>query len=95
VVPSKFFGALATGRGVLFAGSERSAIARWVREFRVGWVLTPETRSAVAAELKRLAADPTELLAMRIRCHAVYREHFSKQHLLDRWDSELRALIGT
>ena len=93
-MPSKFFGALATGRGVLFAGSERSAIARWIREYRVGWVLSPGTQATVATELKRLAADPSELLAMRARCHAVYQSHFSKRHLLDRWDAELRALIG-
>ncbi len=39
VVPSKFFGALAVGRPVLFAGSRNSAIAKWIEEFGVGWVL--------------------------------------------------------
>jgi glycosyltransferase involved in cell wall biosynthesis len=95
VVPSKFFGALATGRGVIFAGSPDSAIAGWIREHDVGWVLTDATMDAVVADLKRLAADPAELLAMRDRCHAVYQRHFSKEHLLDRWDAELRAMIGT
>ena len=38
VVPSKFFGALAAGRGVVFAGSPESAIARWIDEHQVGWV---------------------------------------------------------
>src|SRR5690606_25618685 len=33
VVPSKFFGALAAGRPVLFAGSADSAIARWIEDF--------------------------------------------------------------
>src|SRR5215467_1882251 len=32
VVPSKFFGALAIGRPVLFLGSRDSAIARWIEE---------------------------------------------------------------
>ena len=40
VVPSKFFGALAVGRPVLFAGSPKSAVARWIVKHRVGWVLT-------------------------------------------------------
>lgn len=93
VVPSKFFGALATGRGVLFAGDPRSAIARWVEEYRVGWVLTPDAVPAVAADLRRLAAAPGGLLALRDRCHAVYHEHFSKARQLDRWDAELRALL--
>jgi colanic acid biosynthesis glycosyl transferase WcaI len=93
VVPSKFFGALAAGRGVVFAGSPRSAIARWIEGYRIGWVLTPDTLPAVAADLRRLAANPAELLAMRERCHAVYREHFSKRRQLDRWDAEMRAIL--
>lgn len=93
VVPSKFFGALAIGRGVIFAGSPDSAIARWVTEHDVGWVLTPSTVPAVAAHLRRLARDPGELLALRRRCHAVYHEHFSKAHQLDLWDAELRRLL--
>ncbi len=36
VVPSKFFGALAAGRPVLFEGSPESAIAHWIREYNVG-----------------------------------------------------------
>ena len=94
VVPSKFFGALATGRGVVFAGSPKSAIARWIEEFKVGWLLTPDTLPSVAAELRRLAANPEELLALRLRCHAVYHEHFSKRRQLDRWDAVLRQIVG-
>lgn len=92
VVPSKFFGALATGRGVIFAGSPESAIAEWIREHEVGWVLTSETATAVAAELRRLVANPTELLALRHRCHAAYAAHFSRSHLTSVWDRVLRAL---
>ena len=44
VVPSKFFGALAAGRPVLFVGSRRSAIAHWIEEHRVGWILGAATR---------------------------------------------------
>ena len=81
VVPSKFFGALATGRGVVYAGPADSAIALWIAEFQVGWVLTPATAAAVAADLTALAADPDRLADLRRRCHAVYHEHFSKATL--------------
>ncbi|MGL6096323.1 MAG: glycosyltransferase, partial [Fimbriiglobus sp.] len=92
VVPSKFFGALATGRGVVFAGSPESAIARWIREHDVGWVLTPDNIGQVAADLRRLTTDPGARAALHRRCHAVYTEHFSQVRQLDRWDAELRAL---
>lgn len=94
VVPSKFFGALAAGRGVVYAGPPDSAIARWIEEFQVGWVLTPTTVPAVAADLRRLAASPGELGALNARCHAVYHEHFSKARQIARWDAELRRLVG-
>jgi glycosyltransferase involved in cell wall biosynthesis len=93
VVPSKFFGALAAGRGVLFAGSAESAVARWVREYQVGWVLSADALPAVAADLRALAANPARLAGLRARCHAVYHAHFSKTRQLDRWDAELRALL--
>jgi glycosyltransferase involved in cell wall biosynthesis len=94
VVPSKFFGALAAGRGVVFAGSPESGIAQWIREHRVGWVLTPETIDATAAELRDLAVHPERLAALRDRCPQVYDEHFSRRAMIDRWDALLRAAVG-
>src|SRR5207247_168597 len=48
VVPSKFFGALAVGRPVLFAGPRDCGIARWIEEHGVGWVLEAGTEEQVA-----------------------------------------------
>jgi glycosyltransferase involved in cell wall biosynthesis len=94
VVPSKFFGSLAAGRPVVFAGAPDSAIAGWIREFDVGWVLTADTVAEVAAELRSLAADPARLADLQRRCHAVYQEHFSWRAVTTGWDRELRTLLG-
>jgi colanic acid biosynthesis glycosyl transferase WcaI len=94
VVPSKFFGALAAGRAVIYAGSPESAIAQWIREFKVGWVLTPETLSAVVADLQQLASFPQQLQAIRDRCHRVYHEQFSRSRMTARWAAELRTALG-
>ena len=93
VVPSKFFGALAAGRAVVYAGHPASAIARWISEYGVGWVLTPVTAAAVADDLRALASDPARLAELRTRCHAVYHRHFSRRIQLDQWDAELRRLL--
>ncbi len=93
VVPSKFFGSLAVGRPVLFAGSPDSAIAQWIGEYGVGWVLDRESLPKVAQELRRLAKDSRELQVLRQRCRDVYQVHFSKEKTMDRWDRELRALL--
>jgi colanic acid biosynthesis glycosyl transferase WcaI len=94
VVPSKFFGALAAGRAVVFAGSPDSSIARWIREFQVGWVVTPETVAAVATELRELARAPERLQELRERCHRVYHEQFSRGRMTARWEAELRQTMG-
>lgn len=93
VVPSKFFGALAAGRPVLFAGSSRSSVARWIREYRVGWVLNNESQSEVAAELCRLAEQPEELCRLFGHCHTIYQNHFSRNRVIDGFEQELRAII--
>ena len=94
VIPSKFFGALAAGRGVVYAGAPESAIAGWVRAHDAGWVLTPATVPEVAAQLRALADNPVELAALRRRCHAAYHAHFSRSRMVEQWDAALRALLA-
>ncbi|MCX6595991.1 MAG: glycosyltransferase family 4 protein [Acidobacteria bacterium] len=93
VVPSKFFGALAMGRPVLFIGSEESALARWIRELGVGWVLAPETMSEVMEELLTVARSARTKETLFSHCQQVYHKHFSRDLALDRWDAELRRLV--
>jgi len=92
VVPSKFFGALAVGRPVLFAGSRKSAIVRWIEEFNVGWVLDDDASvDRVAVQLREFAADPSRVKAMREHCFEVYRREFSKAVQMEKWKSMLKA----
>src|SRR5262249_5370513 len=75
VVPSKFFGALAIGRPVLFLGSPDSAIAQWIRQFDVGWILTPDNICEVAANLSSWARTPGAKARVFEHCHQVYQRH--------------------
>jgi colanic acid biosynthesis glycosyl transferase WcaI len=95
VVPSKFFGALAVGRPVLFAGSPDSSLAHWIREHKVGWVLTAATFEATCAELRHFCKEPGQLQAMFQHCRSVYANHFAKESVVDQWDRELRGLLET
>ncbi len=84
VVPSKFFGAPAIGRPVLFSGPETSCIARWIAEEKLGSILngTPEE---AAAFLQKLADDPDELRRAKQRAWHVYHRKFSKDAVLNHW----------
>lgn len=86
VVPSKFFGALAAGRPVLFAGSNQSAIGRWITEFDIGWVLNESNVDEVQAALIALAHNQSELDQLKKNCFEVYQLHFSRDVQMKRWE---------
>jgi colanic acid biosynthesis glycosyl transferase WcaI len=92
VVPSKFFGALAAGRPVLFEGSEDCAIAQWIKAFGVGWVLTPASEEAVAEQIIKFCSNRAAISGMFSHCHRVYVENFSRNAVIGAWDTELQAL---
>jgi glycosyltransferase involved in cell wall biosynthesis len=93
VVPSKFFGALAAGRPILFVGSEQSSLAQWIREFDIGWVLTGENLQQVCEQLVSYRNSPQHIAAMQRRCFAVYRQFFSRKSQIDKFDGSLRRLL--
>jgi glycosyltransferase involved in cell wall biosynthesis len=94
VVPSKFQGAIAAGRPVLFAGPSESSVGRWIREFGLGWILTQDNVPDVAAELLRWRSDAAAQGACYERCFQVYREHFSRETTLGRLDAALRENLS-
>ncbi len=85
VVPSKFFGALAAGRPVLFAGDPSSAIAGWITRYDIGWVLTADSLDRIVDSLRELAADPSGQAELRQRCFDVYHAEFSRRVQVSRW----------
>lgn len=91
VVPSKFFGAIAVGRPVLFAGDPESSVAQWVKQYGLGWVLTPENISSVASELRGMQLNPHWQTEMFERCHQIYQKHFSKEVVITQWQTELHS----
>ncbi len=93
VVPSKFFGALAAGRPVVYSGAPESSVARWIREHNVGWLLTVENAEEVAANLLAYAEDQQSILAMQERCRKTYQLLFARQPSIDRMHAMLLALM--
>jgi glycosyltransferase involved in cell wall biosynthesis len=92
VMPSKFFGALAVGRPVLFIGSDDSFAARIIRKYRVGWVCSPGAELTIVDELRTLSKRLPHMQELREHCYRVYQTHFSRELLLDGFDLDLRAL---
>jgi len=95
VVPSKFFGALAVGRPVLYAGPAESEIARWIAQHDVGVVVGHGDAGveAAAQRLVALAGARDQLAAWQANARAVYLRDFSKPVVNNRWDALLHELI--
>jgi glycosyltransferase involved in cell wall biosynthesis len=91
VVPSKFQGAIAAGRPILFSGDPASAVAGWIKEHRIGWVIDADNLDAVAAELALLGNEPQRMTELGMHCLSVYRRYFSEKIIIDRLDEAIRA----
>ena len=94
VVPSKFFGSLAVGRPVLYAGPGESEIARWTAAYDVGLTLAGGNLGSVVDRLHALVAQPDDLGRWQANAFSVYQREFSKKVVNDRWDQLLRAEIA-
>lgn len=94
VVPSKFFGALAIGRPVLFFGSRQSSVAEIIDKYKVGWVWDSQDPEASIREFSEVATSGPDLLALAKHCHEVYTQNFSRNCSLDEWDRQLRETVG-
>jgi hypothetical protein len=92
-VPSKFFGALAVGRPVLFEGHPGSSIARWIREHGLGWVLGEDNHAVVAADLLAYATDEKRRDDLMRHCHYVYQRNFTRKASAARWEAVLRGVL--
>lgn len=91
VVPSKFFGCLASGRPVIFAGEADASLSQWIDQYQVGWKLRTDTVDSVASALLNLQAE--ELQTMQHRCWNTYQEHFSRKHVVEVLDREMKQLL--
>lgn len=78
VVPSKFFGALAMGRPVLYSGPRESEIAGWIGEHGVGEVMG----EGIIASIERYLSDESLCETLRRRAWEVYQRHFSRRRVV-------------
>jgi glycosyltransferase involved in cell wall biosynthesis len=94
VVPSKFFGSLAVGRPVLYAGPRGSDIGDWITSLNVGYAVSPATIDSTADALNHLAESPETLSALQRRARQAYDAEFCRTLGITRWDGILRSLIA-
>ncbi len=92
VVPSKFFGALAIGRPVIFCGSAQSCIKQWIDQYQLGWYLQRGNESAMARQLAEYADDAERKIAIQQRVFDCYHQHFSKSKVISGWSKVMNEI---
>jgi glycosyltransferase involved in cell wall biosynthesis len=89
VVPSKFFGSLAAGKPVLYAGSATSCIGQWIRQYELGLLLDAERIEQTADKLIEYSDNPDALGDWKSAAYRTYQEQFSRNRVIDGWDASL------
>jgi len=89
VAPSKFYGILASGRGVLLVAQRGCDLAQLVLREGCGVVVEPGEVAELAVELRALAADPARVRQMGERARSLYRERFGLERSLAAYEALL------
>jgi glycosyltransferase involved in cell wall biosynthesis len=89
VAPSKFYGILASGRGVLLVAQRRCDLAQLVRQEGCGLVVEPGEVDDLAQHLRQLAGNPAQAMAMGERARRLYQERFGLERSLAAYESLL------
>lgn len=92
-VPAKLYGIMAVGKPVLMVGPSESEPAMVIREHRIGHVVDPNRTGDAATEVRevilRSLRSEQELREMGGRAREVFRERYSAEVVLSRWEEEL------
>ncbi|MAD61109.1 MAG: hypothetical protein CMH49_06320 [Myxococcales bacterium] len=77
MVPSKYYGILASGRAVLAQAPAQSEIALSIKEHQCGVVLSDPSPQALAAQLRTLYLDREQVDQMGIHAYHAYQKEYS------------------
>ena len=79
VVPSKVYGILAAGRGVLYVGPRESTVGRVIAEYGVGWQVANGDTAGLKRLLWQLRLNPQIVEETGRRARVVFEREFDKK----------------
>jgi glycosyltransferase involved in cell wall biosynthesis len=85
LVPSKLYGALATGRPVMFVGPEACEAARLIREHDLGWEGRPGDAEGLAAAIETAATSPATCAQRGQRARTLFETELDRPIAVERW----------
>lgn len=94
LVPSKTYGILASGRPVLFIGSEQSDVAAIVRDAGCGFVAAPDDAAAVVRAIRSLKDHPAEAERLGAAARRAAVQRYDRRLATSRWSDAVLPLIN-
>ena len=93
VAPSKFYGILASGRGVVLIARRSCDLAQLVLQEGCGIVVEPGEAAELAERLQILSGSPGEVAAMGESSRALYERQFGVERSIERYAAVLENLV--
>ena len=94
VVPGKLYGAMASGRPVIFVGPEHCETADTIREAGCGITLRLGDASGLVQSIEYLTTDNEAAVAMGERGREAFDREFERDVCCAHWSGMLRELVG-
>lgn len=94
LLPSKFYGAAAAGRPIIFVGSKNGELAQLIRHFNCGVAVEEGDAEALAETLEALSTDPDRCAAMGRSARQMLDDHFSRRKAFEQWRALLNRLAS-
>ena len=92
VAPSKFYGILASGRGVVLIARRSCDLAQLVMQEGCGIVVEPGEAAELAEKLQTLSQHPEQVATMGQRSLELYEQQFGVERSIDRYAALLERV---
>ncbi|MBX6311819.1 MAG: glycosyltransferase family 4 protein [Isosphaeraceae bacterium] len=94
MVPSKVYGAMASGRPAIFVGPEHCEAADAIRQADCGLLVRPGDADGLVAALDYLIAHPEQARQMGERGRAAFLEAYEREGCCRQWGQLFAELVG-
>lgn len=92
IVPSKFYGAAAIGRPIVFIGSKAGEIARLIEQGECGKTFEPGDHVGLIRYLRELDADPALRVTLGTKARAFSESHLRREDRIAEWARLLEGI---
>jgi colanic acid biosynthesis glycosyl transferase WcaI len=94
LVPSKLYGALASGRPVCYVGPAACEVANVVRRGDLGWDGRNGDAEGLARALAGLAADNERWISICGRARRTFETHYDRRICVAQWSETLHEALS-